>query len=85
MEVSSRKVTRTLFCAAPVLASFSLTLPPASGLLTLPPGSSSLGFTNLTERDGIKFVHFKGNNGISLNREEFGPGMCVGDFDREGW
>jgi enediyne biosynthesis protein E4 len=42
-------------------------------------------FTNIIEAAGIKFVHFKGNNGISINREEFGPGVCVGDFDGDGW
>src|SRR5438874_618782 len=47
--------------------------------------SSSVSFTNITDSAGIKFVHFKGNNGISINREEFGPGVCVGDFDGNGW
>src|SRR5581483_1458844 len=42
-------------------------------------------FTNLTDAAGIKFVHFKGNNGMSINREEFGPGVCVADFDGDGW
>jgi len=42
-------------------------------------------FTNVTAAAGIKFVHFKGNNGISINREEFGPGVCVADFDGDGW
>jgi hypothetical protein len=42
-------------------------------------------FTNITDASGIKFVHFKGNNGISINREEFGPGVCVADFDGDGW
>jgi hypothetical protein len=42
-------------------------------------------FTNVTAAAGIKFKHFKGNNGISINREEFGPGVCVGDFDGDGW
>jgi enediyne biosynthesis protein E4 len=42
-------------------------------------------FTNVTVAAGIKFVHFKGNNGISINREEFGPGVCVADFDGDGW
>ena len=45
----------------------------------------SIQFTNVTSSAGIKFVHFKGNNGISINREEFGPGVCVADFDRDGW
>jgi hypothetical protein len=44
----------------------------------------SIQFTNVTSSAGIKFVHFKGNNGISINREEFGPGLCVADFDGDG-
>ena len=47
--------------------------------------SSALEFTNITAAAGIKFVHFKGNDGISINREEFGPGICVADFDGDGW
>ena len=42
-------------------------------------------FQNFTASSGITFVHFKGNNGISINREEFGPGVCVSDFDADGW
>jgi enediyne biosynthesis protein E4 len=42
-------------------------------------------FTNVTAAAGIKFLHFKGNKGISINREEFGPGVCVADFDGDGW
>jgi hypothetical protein len=42
-------------------------------------------FADVTAAAGIKFVHFKGNNGISINREEFGPGVCVADFDGDGW
>ncbi len=42
-------------------------------------------FTDVTAAAGIKFKHFKGNNGISINREEFGPGVCVADFDGDGW
>src|SRR5271169_2176854 len=42
-------------------------------------------FANVTSAAGIKFKHFKGNNGISINREEFGPGVCVADFDGDGW
>ncbi len=44
-----------------------------------------LQFTNVTAPAGIGFVHFKGNNGVSINREEFGPGVCVADFDGDGW
>ena len=47
--------------------------------------TSTIRFTNITAQSGIKFVHYKGANGISINREEFGPGVCVGDFDSDGW
>jgi hypothetical protein len=47
--------------------------------------SAATEFVNVTESAGIKFVHFKGNQGISINVEEFGPGVCVSDFDRDGW
>ena len=46
---------------------------------------ASIQFTDVTAASGIKFVHFKGNEGISINREEFGPGVCVADFDGDGW
>ena len=42
-------------------------------------------FTNVTRTAGIQFTHFKGNKGISINLEEFGPGVCVADFDGDGW
>ena len=47
--------------------------------------SSSVQFTDVTASSGIKFVHFKGNQGISINLEEFGPGVCVSDYNRDGW
>src|SRR5436305_15172417 len=47
--------------------------------------TSAIQFTNVTAASGITFKHFKGNNGISINREEFGPGVCVADFDGDGW
>src|SRR6476469_92340 len=46
--------------------------------------AESIQFTNVTSSAGIKFTHFKGNSGISINREEFGPGLCVADFDGDG-
>lgn len=42
-------------------------------------------FTNVTAAAGIKFVHFRGNDGIPINREIFGPGVCVADFDGDGY
>ena len=47
--------------------------------------AAAIEFTNATAAAGITFVHFKGNKGISINREEFGPGICVADFDGDGW
>jgi hypothetical protein len=42
-------------------------------------------FTNVTASSGIKFVHYKGNKGIATNLETFGPGVCVADFDGDGF
>jgi hypothetical protein len=47
--------------------------------------STSKVFSDITKSTGINFVHFKGNKGISINLEEFGPGVCVSDFDQDGW
>jgi len=49
------------------------------------PETKSIRFTDVTEKSGIRFAHFKGNKGISINLEEFGPGVCVADFDGDGW
>src|SRR5690242_666856 len=42
-------------------------------------------FTNLTDKAGIKFLHYPGNKGIAIIREVFGPGLCVADLDGDGW
>jgi enediyne biosynthesis protein E4 len=42
-------------------------------------------FTNVTAAAGINFVHFRGNDGIPINRELFGPGVCVSDFNGDGY
>ena len=49
------------------------------------PRPGSIQFTNLTAAAGIKFTHFRGNDGIPINREIFGPGVCVADFDADGF
>lgn len=46
--------------------------------------SGSIQFTNVTTAAGINFVHYRGNDGIPINREIFGPGVCVADFDGDG-
>ncbi len=45
----------------------------------------SVEFTDITKAAGIDFVHFKGSNGISTVLEEAGPGICVADYDGDGW
>ncbi len=49
------------------------------------PAPSPIQFTNVTVQAGIKFVHYQGNNGIAIIREVFGPGLCVADFDGDGF
>lgn len=46
---------------------------------------SSVEFTNVTASAGITFVHYRGNEGIPTNLEIFGPGVCVADFDGDGF
>ena len=41
--------------------------------------------TDVTKASGIDFVHFKGNNGTSTILEEAGPGVCVADYDGDGY
>ena len=42
-------------------------------------------FTNVTRTAGIHWVHNKASNGISTILEEAGPGVCVADFDGDGF
>jgi hypothetical protein len=49
------------------------------------PLSPPVQFDNVTQAAGIHFVHFKGSNGISTILEEAGPGVCVADYDGDGW
>ena len=42
-------------------------------------------FTNFTKAAHIDFVHYKGSRGVSTILEEAGPGVCVADFDGDGW
>jgi hypothetical protein len=76
----ARAVT-TLFLRMFMLAGVAAT----SGAHAQVAPAVSIQFTNFTTSAGIEFTHFKGNNGISINREEFGPGLCVSDFDGDGW
>jgi hypothetical protein len=55
------------------------------GPIVLSQTEPSVQFTNVTAQAGIKFVHYPGNKGIAIIREVFGPGVCVADFDGDGW
>ena len=54
-------------------------------LRALTPSASAVQFSNVTKTVGIDFVHFKGNNGTSTILEEAGPGVCVADYDGDGY
>ena len=45
----------------------------------------TISFTNITAQAGIRFAHVKGSKGTSTILEEAGPGVCVGDYDHDGW
>jgi len=68
--------------AAALLVAVSLSLGHSA---TQSPDNPGVHFTDITEKSGIHFTHFKGNQGISVVLEEFGPGVCVADFDGDGW
>src|SRR5271163_4005284 len=46
---------------------------------------SPVQFTDATAAAGIEFRHDKGANGVATILEEAGPGVCVADFDGDGW
>ena len=50
-----------------------------------PSSSTAVEFVDVAKFAGVNFVHFKGNKGTSINLEEFGPGLCVSDYDGDGY
>jgi len=83
MEITGRRLVAWCFAAGALL--WLLGSGKIHQARAQTPGSSSIHFTDITASAGIKFTHFKGNQGISINREEFGPGVCVADFDGDGF
>ena len=85
-RLTGRKLWLAGSIAAPLLltAAFAMSssLGNADAQTTRP---APIQFTNATATAGIKFVHFRGNDGIPINREIFGPGVCVADFDGDGY
>lgn len=78
--------------SAPVFLAGSLIvvsclLPPRAFSLLLFDSSSAprVQFSNITKIAGIDFVHFKGSRGTSTILEEAGPGVCVADYDGDGY
>jgi hypothetical protein len=85
MEIAEWKLATAILCGTALL---SFAIETADVVRAQAPDqtpSKSIQFTNITEQADIKFVHYKGNDGVSINREEFGPGVCVADFDGDGW
>jgi hypothetical protein len=42
-------------------------------------------FDDIAKQAGIQFVHLKGNKGVATIMDEAGPGVCVFDYDGDGW
>src|ERR1700690_2811633 len=47
--------------------------------------SSTPRFDDITKQAGVGFVHLKGNKGVANIMDAAGPGVCVFDFDGDGW
>ena len=56
----------------------------AADLLAAPP-AAPVQFTDIAKAAHIGFTHFKGSKGVSTILEEAGPGVCVADYDGDGW
>src|SRR5581483_7037335 len=73
---------RPLSVIEAVLGGFAaLIVSAAAGAVSDP----SVEFTSETKAAGIEFHTFKGENGISTILGEAGPGVCVADFDADGY
>jgi len=67
------------------MAALLLIALPAATQTQTQASSAATEFSDVTNAAGIRFTHFKGNDGVSINLEEFGPGVCVSDYDKDGW
>jgi hypothetical protein len=65
------------------LSQLLLTLP--ISLLVSAQPAATVQFTDVTKAAGISFTHFNGNNGTSTILEQAGPGVCVFDYDGDGY
>src|SRR5208282_6810285 len=74
-----------LAAVAIALTAILCTLDAVRGSNAQPMETSAIQFANATAAAGIKFTHFRGNDGIPTNLEIFGPGVCVADYDADGY
>jgi enediyne biosynthesis protein E4 len=68
-----------------MLVSLRLALCLSTLLLVGAPAPVPYHFQELAKQSGIPFKHYKGNKDVPTILEEAGPGVCVADFDRDGW
>jgi hypothetical protein len=88
-ERASRRL-HPIIAALAIAACLALSLPPAPLSTAATPSSTAapeptVKFSDATRAAGIGFVHFKGNHGTSTILEEAGPGVCVSDYDGDGY
>jgi hypothetical protein len=57
----------------------------ASTLLAESPPQKKIQFTDVAAQAGIRFMHSKGNSGAPMILSDQTPGVCVADFDGDGW
>jgi hypothetical protein len=83
MANTTRKYCLAWIASVAILASPGSAQNPA---ITSPKDKETqIQFSNVTAAAGIKFTHLRGNDGIPTNLEIFGPGVCVADYDRDGY
>src|SRR5690349_19389901 len=71
--------------AFPLLCCIAIAILPLPLLIAEAESAAPVQFTNVTTARGIHWTHSKVSNGISTILEEAGPGVCVGDFDSDGF
>lgn len=66
MKLGARTLSYGVLSTGALLLRFAIVSRNCNLLAQAPVAVSSIHFTNITDAAGIKFVHFKGNNGISV-------------------
>jgi enediyne biosynthesis protein E4 len=71
--------------ALPFLCSIAVASAPLLGLVGESESGPRVQFLNVTNGAGIRWTHSKASKGVSTIVEEAGPGVCVSDFDGDGF